>query len=77
MTTDFCTEHDEKLAEGKLMAFNARIMARWFATVHDDTIALWQKDDHNVDNLIEMRHIILSTRQKWNCLKNSGCFTRR
>ena len=31
MTVDFCTEHDERLAEGKLMAFNARIMARWFA----------------------------------------------
>ena len=50
MTVDFRTEHDERLAEGKLMAFNARIMARWFATIHDDTIAKWKNDDHNVDN---------------------------
>ena len=32
------------------MAFNARIMAKWFATVHNDTIALWQKVDQDVDN---------------------------
>ena len=50
MTTDFRTEHDKRLAEGKLMAFKAWIMAKWFATVHDDTVAAWHKDDVNDDN---------------------------
>ena len=49
-TTDYRTEHDEKLAEGKNMAFNARIMTKWFATLFDDTVASFKTDDVDVEN---------------------------
>ena len=49
-TTNYRTEHDERLAEGKLMAFNAGIMAKWFATLFDDTVAAFKLDDIDAEN---------------------------
>lgn len=39
MTTDYRTEHDDRVAEGKLMVEHTRVMANWFQLLYNDVIS--------------------------------------
>ena len=52
-------------------------MARWFATIHDDTVTSWKKDDHSVKNPDRDAAYHTVDEARMELFKNSGCYMKR